>query len=629
MITFNQIGLKDELVQAVESLGFTNPTPIQQNTIPLLINETTDIIALAQTGTGKTAAFGLPLLHRLDEEERDVQALILAPTRELCMQITEDMAKYCQFLKNVSVVAVYGGASITDQIRNLRKGAQIVVATPGRLIDLINRRAIRLESVSTIVLDEADEMLNMGFREDIETIFEATQERESAWLFSATMNNDVRRMAKRFMKDPKEIAVAKENIGNENIVHQYFVVQGRHRYEALQRLLDLTHEIYGIIFTRTKQDAHDVSERLVKDGYAVSALHGDLDQNMRSKVMKRFKDKQIQIIVATDVAARGIDVNDITHVINYELPDDHEVYTHRSGRTARAGKKGICMSLVTSKDISKIRRIEKMVNSKFEKLEVPAGSEVIEGRLIGFLEKIENSSPDTTFESRYGKLVHDKLGHLNSEELINKLLWMQLSTTIENYSKAPDLNASFKEASRASTNDGSVRLFVNIGKKDGLSNKGLADFIADSIDFEYKLIDRVTVTDLSSYFNVPANAVEYIKDNLTQQKFNGRSIRVDEALERPDRGRSGGGDRGGNRSERRGGGDRNDSRNDRSGGGRGRERRSEGNFDRGIDRKRSDTGGGYGKRDDFKKSRTNDAPKRDRKSEGGESKDRTRKFFAD
>lgn len=534
-MNFNQFGLRNELLKAVEALGFTQASPIQQQTIPLLINEITDIIALAQTGTGKTAAFGLPLLQRLDEEDRNTQALILSPTRELCMQIKEEMDKYSRFMDNVHIEAVYGGAPITHQIKAIRQGAKIIVATPGRLIDLMNRRVVKLHNVTTVVLDEADEMLNMGFREDIESVLEAATSREEAWLFSATMNNDVRRIAKRFMNEPQEVAVAKENVGNENIEHQYFAIQNKDRYEALRRLLDITPDIYGIIFTRTKQDAHEVSEKLVKDGYKVSALHGDLDQNMRTKVMGKFKNKQLQVLVATDVAARGIDVNDISHVINYELPDDPEVYTHRSGRTARAGKKGICISLVTPREISKIRRIERIVSSKFDKQTIPAGKEIIEYRLRSFIEQIEAVSPDTSFEKKYQHIIHEGLEHISKEELINKLLWLHLSPTIDAYHNSIDLNVAVKEANKAITTaaDGSVRLFINLGKKDGLTNKKLADFIADTIDFEYKAIDRVTVTELSSYFNVPADRVDYIMEHLPRQKFQGRKIRVDEAEAKP------------------------------------------------------------------------------------------------
>lgn len=536
MTDFNQFGLKNELVQAVAQLGFKSPSPIQQKAIPILINETTDIIALAQTGTGKTAAFGLPLLHKLDTNNPQTQALILSPTRELCIQIRDEMVKYSALMQRVNIVAVYGGASITEQIRQIKRGAQIIVATPGRLIDLLDRKAIRLDTASTVVLDEADEMLNMGFRDDIDTILEAAVQRRESWLFSATMNNDVRRIAKRFMNKPIEVAVAKENVGNENISHKYYVVQSRYRYEALQRLLDITPDIYGIIFTRTKQDAHEVSERLVKDGYKVSALHGDLDQNMRTKVMTKFKNRQLQVLVATDVAARGIDINDITHVINYELPDDPEVYTHRSGRTARAGKTGTCISIVTPKEILKIRRIERIVSSKFDKKEVPQGSEVIKHRLTGLLEQISETEPNPEFADRYAPLINEHLSKFSNEELINKLLFMQLSKAIETYKQAPDLNVRVKDKPALSgSKSETVRLFINLGKKDGLTNKKLADFIADSLDFDYKSIDRIVVTELSSYFNVPTGMAEYVLENLSAHKYNGRKIRVDHAEERPAR----------------------------------------------------------------------------------------------
>lgn len=543
MITFNQFGLKDELVQAVQSIGFTNPTPIQERTIPLLINNQTDIIALAQTGTGKTAAFGLPLIHNIDENSRHTQALVLSPTRELCMQIKDELVKYSQNL-DINIVSVFGGASITNQITQLKRGAQIIVATPGRLMDLINRKAINLKHTTTVVLDEADEMLNMGFREDIDQVLEFTESREQAWLFSATMNNDVRRIAKKFMNSPQEIAVAKENVGNENIEHRYYVVHNKHRYDALQRLLDIVPDIYGIIFTRTKQDAHDISEKLVKDGYSVSAIHGDLDQKMRSKVMDRFKKKQLQVLVATDVAARGIDVNDITHVINYELPDDPEVYTHRSGRTARAGKKGVCISIIASKEIQKIRRIEKIVNSKFSRENVPSGNEVITAKCNNLIHQISLLEPENDFLEFYNDNIKDILQQYTDEDIIQRLLWMNLRSVFDSHLHADDLNQSVKETSSpGKSSSGTTRLFINIGKKDGLTTKKLAALLADSLDIEYKSIDDITVTELSSYFNVPNSFVEYIQENIVTQKFNGRRIRVDIADERP-KGRSGGGNRG-------------------------------------------------------------------------------------
>jgi len=534
METFQNIGLKDELVQAVQALGFVTPSPIQQQAIPLLVNETTDIIALAQTGTGKTAAFGLPLLHKIDPREEGVQALVLSPTRELCMQIQEEFVKYTKFSRGINTLAVYGGTPIGSQIRELRRSVQIVVATPGRLIDLLERGAINLETVKYLVLDEADEMLNMGFRDDIDFILKNTPARESTWLFSATMNNDVRRISKRYMKNPKEVAVARENAGNENIDHQYFVTNAHQRFDALRRLLDFAPDIYGIIFTRTKQDAQDISEKLMREGYHVSPLHGDMDQKMRTKVMDRFKRRMLQAIVATDVAARGIDVNDITHVINYELPEDPEVYTHRSGRTGRAGKSGICMSLVTSREIGRIRQVERLAKTRFHKSDIPDGAEVVRKRLFHFLDKIEEAQPEHNFEI-YQKSIHEKFENLNKDELINRLLWLQLKDTIVDYENAPDLNAGFTERGprEERPRSGSVRLFINIGTKDGADDDSLVQFIAEQTDLQSNMVSRVTVKELSSFFNVPADAVDFVVENLTSRKFNNRKIRIEEADRRP------------------------------------------------------------------------------------------------
>jgi len=536
METFQEIGLKDELVQAVQALGFVTPSPIQQQAIPLLLNETTDIIALAQTGTGKTAAFGLPLLHKIDPQAEGVQALVLSPTRELCMQIQEEFVKYTRFSRGIQTVAVYGGTPIGSQIRELRRSTQVVVATPGRLIDLLEREAINLDQVKTIVLDEADEMLNMGFRDDIDFILKNTPARECTWLFSATMNSDVRRISKRYMKSPKEVAVARENAGNENIDHQYFVTHAHQRFDALRRLLDFVPDIYGIIFTRTKQDAQDISEKLMRDGYHVSPLHGDMDQKMRTKVMERFKRRMLQAIVATDVAARGIDVNDITHVINYELPEDPEVYTHRSGRTGRAGKSGVCMSLVTSREIGRIRQVERLAKTRFHKSDIPDGAEVVRKRLFHFLDKIEQAEPQTGFAEIYRKSIHEKFEHLDKDELINRLVWLQLKDTIADYEHAPDLNAGYESKSpsrEGSGRSGSVRLFINIGTKDGATADSLVRFVTEMTDLEPKMVSRVTVRELSSFFNVPADAVEFISESLAQRKFNNRKVRVEEADKKP------------------------------------------------------------------------------------------------
>ncbi|NDC77068.1 MAG: DEAD/DEAH box helicase, partial [Chitinophagia bacterium] len=357
-MSFEALGIREDLLASIQDLGFTEPTPIQQKAIPILLSGTRDFVGLAQTGTGKTAAFGLPLLQLCDAGKKHPQGLVVCPTRELCMQITQDLTRFAARSRGLHNVAVYGGASIGDQIRELRKGPQIVVATPGRLIDLIERKAIQLEEITHVVLDEADEMLNMGFREDIEFILQNTPRRHSAWLFSATMPSEVRQVSRRFMSEPAEVSIGRVNAANVNIDHQYFICHAVNRYATLKRVIDFNPGIYGIIFTRTKADAQTITESLIREGYDIEALHGDLTQAQRDKVMGRFREKSLQLLIATDVAARGIDVTGITHVINYELPDDPEVYTHRSGRTGRAGRSGVCLSLLTPRETHRVRMIE-------------------------------------------------------------------------------------------------------------------------------------------------------------------------------------------------------------------------------------------------------------------------------
>lgn len=542
--------MREELTRAIADLGFETPTPIQQKVIPHLLEQPTDIIGLAQTGTGKTAAYGLPLLHHVDVSVRHVQCLVLSPTRELCMQIQEEMSKYGSQMRGLRVTAVYGGVPIGGQIREVKSNPQVVVATPGRLIDLLERKAISLDNVQYVVLDEADEMLNMGFREDIDLILKNTPSREHTWLFSATMSNEVRGIAKRFMKDWKEYSVAAANTTNENIDHQYYVTNHHNRFETLRRLLDFAPGIYGIIFTRTKQDAQEVSEKLMKMGYHVSPLHGDMDQKMRSKVLERFKSRQLQAIVATDVAARGIDVNDITHVINYELPDDPEVYTHRSGRTARAGKSGICMSIVSPKQISNIRQIERLVKQKFHKSDIPDGAEVVRKKLFFYLEQIATAEPQADFAKLYRDSIHEQFAEMDKDDLIRRLIWLQLKDTIDAYQDSDDLNAGYENKGGGSQSRGNryVRLFINLGEKDGFNAGKLVSFITESTDVEPNVIDRVTVREMSSFFNVPGDAAEYIVEHLSQKKHKGRKVRLEEAEQR-----SGGGFGGGSSS--RGGGD--------------------------------------------------------------------------
>ena len=574
MTSFSSFSLREELTQAISDLGFETPTPIQQKVIPTLLSEPIDIIGLAQTGTGKTAAFGLPLLHHVDVAVKQVQCLVLSPTRELCMQIQEEMSKYGARMRGLRITAVYGGMPIAAQIRELRSNPQVVVATPGRLIDLLERKAISLDDVKYVVLDEADEMLNMGFREDIDLILKNTPGREHTWLFSATMSNEVRGIAKRFMKDWKEFSVAAANSTNENIDHQYYVAQHHNRFETLRRLLDFTPGIYGIIITRTRQDAQDVSEKLMKMGYHVSALHGDMDQKMRSKVMERFKNKSLQCIVATDVAARGIDVNDITHVINYELPDDPEVYTHRSGRTARAGKSGICMSIVSPKQVSNIRQIERLVKQKFHKSDIPDGAEVVRKRLFYYMEEISNAAPLPDFAKMYHDSIHEHFADADKDELIRKLIWLQLRGTIDAYQDSEDLNAGYENKDRGSRGSRFSRIFINLGEKDGLTTQKLVQFIVESTDIDPNIVERVTVRDLSSFFNVPGEAAEQIIEQMSNKKFKGRKVRLEEAEQSKGGSSSGGGGefrgkprpQGGSGGSRYGGGGEGRGRGESSGG---------------------------------------------------------------
>ena len=385
---FNELGLNQDLLKAVADLGFENPTPIQEKTIPALLTEDADIVALAQTGTGKTAAFGLPLLGKINSNSKKTQALILAPTRELCVQIAGDLKNFSKYVLGLHVLPVYGGAAIVNQIKDLKKGIQIVVATPGRLVDLIERKAIQLNEIQYVILDEADEMLNMGFKDDLDTILAETPFNKSVWLFSATMASEVSRIAKKYMREPIEFSVGKKNQGADKIEHVFYSVHFRDRYLALKRIADFYPDIYGLVFCRTKIETQEVADALIKDGYSADALHGDLSQAQRDFVMKRFRNKTLQMLVATDVAARGIDVDNITHVINYNLPEDDESYTHRSGRTARAGKSGISIAIVTKKDIGRIKDLERKIGKSFRKSLVPTGVEVCEKQLFHLVHKL-------------------------------------------------------------------------------------------------------------------------------------------------------------------------------------------------------------------------------------------------
>lgn len=543
MTTFHSLGLDDDLLQAIVDLGFENPTPIQSKAIPVLLSGMKDFVGLAQTGTGKTAAFGIPLLQLINSEERYPQALIICPTRELCVQINEDLQDFKKYKKKISSIAVYGGTAISTQIRSLRQGAQIVVATPGRLIDLIERKAIDLNKVKYLVLDEADEMLNMGFREDIDFVLANTPMRESAWLFSATMPNEVRSIANRFMTSPAEVTIGKKNTANANIHHQYYVTAAPYRFETLKRLIDFNPDIYGIIFTRTKAGAQDVTDKLNKEGYALEAIHGDLSQQQRDRVMSHFRSKSIQLLVATDVAARGIDVEGITHVINYELPDDPEVYTHRSGRTGRAGSKGICLSICHSRELSRIRHIEHLIKVPIHQATIPGAAEVCRKKFDHFMDKLKSVDTNIKGMDTYFGETAEKFKDVSKEELLKKIAVLELDQLFGYYENAEDLNMrkspqgrkdafGKKQTGRKSSERGSAgysKLFINIGTRDGFYKASFLQYILDEGNLKKSSIGKIDMKDINSWIEVENSDAGKIMKRLNGKKFRGRTIRMNEA----------------------------------------------------------------------------------------------------
>ncbi|MEI6020835.1 MAG: DEAD/DEAH box helicase, partial [Bacteroidota bacterium] len=569
---------------------FTMPTPIQQQTIGLLSKQKTDIVALAQTGTGKTAAFGLPLLNALDCNNKTVQALILAPTRELCVQITNDIKNYGKFLNGFAATAIYGGARIDGQIKDIKRGVQVVVATPGRLIDMIERRAISLATVKNVVLDEADEMLNMGFKDDLDIILKETPKDKNTWLFSATMPKEVERIARTYMTNPMELTTGKKNEGADNLEHVYYVVSPRDRYSALKRVADYFPEIFGIVFCRTKAETQEVADALIKDGYSADALHGDLSQSQRDFVMKRFRSKTLQMLVATDVAARGIDVNDVTHVINYNLPEDVENYTHRTGRTARAGKSGIAIAIITPKDNGKIKDIERIIKKKFERKDVPNGLEVCEKQLFNLVHKLHNVEvKDVEIES-FLPAIYEELKDLSKEELIKRFISEEFNRFHEYYDNAPDLNIVKGSVDGAFGNSRTTRFFVNMGQLDGFNIHSLKEFVADSVKLHQRMIFNVDVKSSFSFFETESKLVDtFLALNSSNIEFNNRKISLEVSNRKMKEGRSSDG-------ERRSGG----------GGYRGGERREGGSFKGGDKRefKRPRSAGGGEKSSGFSREKS-------------------------
>ena len=526
MNLFEQLGLDEPILRAITDMGFETPSEIQQKAIPTLLEDDTDMVALAQTGTGKTAAFGFPLLQLIDTDSKLTQGLILSPTRELCLQIASELKNYAKYLPKVNVVAVYGGASIEEQARSLKKGAQIIVATPGRMQDMIRRNFVDISHINYCVLDEADEMLNMGFYEDITAILSHTPKEKSTWLFSATMPNEVARIARQFMRKPIEITVGTRNQASSTVQHEYYVVNGRHRYQALKRLADANPDIFSVVFCRTKKDTQAVAEKLIEDGYNAAALHGDLSQNQRDLVMKSFRARQIQMLVATDVAARGIDVDDITHVIHYQLPDEIETYNHRSGRTGRAGKSGISMVLVPKSELRKIKEIEKIIKQPFEQKALPTGIEICEIQLYHLANSLKNVEINPAIED-YLPAIYKELQHIDREELIKKIFAVEFTRFFNYYKNAEVLSEEDAKESRKGGDSGEVRYFINIGERDGYDWKTLKDFLKATLNLGRDDVFKVDVKNSFSFFNTEADQVDLVMSTFADFRMDGRFINVE------------------------------------------------------------------------------------------------------
>lgn len=572
-MTFHDLGLNDKLLQAIDELGFVNPTPIQQKAIPQILSSEKDLIALAQTGTGKTAAFGLPILEQLSVDSRTVQAIILCPTRELCLQITKDLENFSKHLGNVSIQPVYGGADAMKQINGLKKNPQIVVGTPGRTLDLIKRGALKINHINWLVLDEADEMLNMGFRDDIDAILEGTPQEKQTLLFSATMLGEVRRIANEYMHKPDEIAIGKTNESSSDVEHHFYMVRANDRYLALKRLADINPNIYGIVFCRTRRETKEVADALIQDGYNADALHGDLSQAQRDTVMDKFRRKQLQLLVATDVAARGIDVNELTHVINYNLPDDPEVYVHRSGRTGRAGNKGISIIIAHSREGRKIKDLERLISKKIEAKKVPSGKEIVEKRLFATIDKIENIEVDEAQIEPYMETISEKLAWMDRDELLRRFVSLEFNTFLEYYKHAKDLNISESgredRASRNGNVRGFTRFFINVGEKNKVKAPNLIGLINEKTRNRNIEIGKIEILRNFSFFEADS-----AHEQLILESFAG-DPEVEVQVSKPE-----------NK------GNRSDDRDRRDRGGRDRDRRSSGGGrGRGFSGSRDDRGG--------------------------------------
>ncbi|MCK7589916.1 DEAD/DEAH box helicase [Subsaxibacter sp. CAU 1640] len=605
MSTFQNLGLNEDLLSAINDLGFESPSAVQVQAIPILLEDDTDLVALAQTGTGKTAAFGFPMLQKINIDSRTTQGLILSPTRELCLQIANELKLYGKYCKGLNVVAVYGGASINEQSRELKRGAQIVVATPGRMKDMINRNLVDISKIEYAVLDEADEMLNMGFYEDITDILSHSPQDKNTWLFSATMPKEVASIAKKFMHSPVEITVGNKNESTKQVSHEYYLVNSRDRYAALKRLADANPDIFSVIFCRTKRDTQKVAEQLIEDGYSAGALHGDLSQNQRDLVMNAFRKNQIQMLVATDVAARGIDVDDITHVINYQLPDEIETYTHRSGRTGRAGKTGVSMVIVSKSELRKIKSIERIIKKEFIKKDIPDGMEICEVQLMSLANKVHNTEINHEID-KYLTSINELFEDTSKEELIKKFFSVEFTRFYNYYQKTQNLNVSDSRSNDSdrgrdySSNDNSTRYFINVGKKDGYDWMSLKDFLRDILELGRDDVFKVDVKDSFSFFNTDNELQEKVLSFFNDYKHNGRFVNVEVS---EDKGR------GTSRSKRRSGG----------------RRSSDGDFKPRKERRSSNDRSSSNDSRDNKRSRRSSDDSKPRSSKTSDNKDLNRK----
>ncbi len=544
MKTFEELGVSEGIRKAIEEMGFVQPMPVQEEVIPYLLGNRNDVIALAQTGTGKTAAFGIPVLQRIDTSRKETQALILSPTRELCLQIADDLRDFSKYMDDIHVEAVYGGASIEQQIRALRKGAQIIVATPGRLIDLMNRGVAQLDNVYNVVLDEADEMLNMGFSESIDAILEGIPEDRNTLLFSATMSKEIERIAKGYLHDYKEIVVGSRNEGAEHVNHIYYMVNAKDKYLALKRIVDYYPRIFAIIFCRTKIETQEVADKLIKDGYNAESLHGDLSQQQRDLTMQKFRQHTVQLLVATDVAARGLDVDDLTHVINYGLPDDIENYTHRSGRTGRAGKKGTSICIVHLREKFKIRNIEKVIGKQFEQGAIPSAEEICKKQLYKVMDEIVKTDVDDEEIGPFMQDIQRYFEYIDKEELIKKIVSMEFGKFLSYYADAPEIEEvnNRKEEGRGKREDGRGRkqltptskgykkLFINLGKKDGFYPGELMQTLNRFVGGRQE-VGHIDLLDTISYFEVPEKDAKKVTIQLTGIRYKGRTVRCNDADE--------------------------------------------------------------------------------------------------